>query len=114
MVRVAEEEVRKDTTKKLLQGIVQDTERRLCIETKPEPTVKAFLENWLANERGSVSQTSFDKYSLVIRQFLESLGARVTIVKILQVTEADIIKFRDKLLSEGGIPKTVNHLVRSE
>ena len=76
MVRVAEEEFRKATTKSLFNGIVQDTLRRLGIETKPEPSAKEFLEQWLANEKSSVSQTSHDKYARAIRQFLESLGRR--------------------------------------
>jgi hypothetical protein len=46
MVRVAEEEFRKDTTKSLLNGIVADTLRRLGIETKPEPKVTEFLNQW--------------------------------------------------------------------
>jgi hypothetical protein len=72
-VRVAEEERRADTTKDLLNGIVQDTLRRLGFETKPEPTARQFLESWLANELASVSETSYEKYGLVIRQFLDSL-----------------------------------------
>jgi integrase len=111
-VRVAEEERRVDTTKGLLNGIVQDTLRRLGIETKPEPTVRQFLESWLSNERGSVSETSYEKYGLVIRQFLDSLGQRSNL-KISQICEADIIKFRDALLAEGRTAKTVNQTVRN-
>jgi len=112
MVRVAEEERRQDTTKSLLNGIVADTLRRLGIETKPEATAKEFLDQWLQNEKGSVSETSYEKYGLVIRQFLESLGARRDL-RISQIVESDIIKFRDKLLSEGRTPKTVNQTVRN-
>jgi integrase len=112
MVRIAEEERRKDTTKDLLNGIVQDTLRRLGFETKPEPTVRAFLDQWLQNERGSVSETSYEKYGLVIRQFLDSLGQRSKL-KISQITEQDVIKFRDALLAEGRTAKTVNQTVRN-
>jgi integrase len=112
MVRVAEEERRTDTTKEILNGIVADTLRRLGIETKKEPTVRDFLEQWLQNEKGSVSENSYGKYGLVIRQFLESLGARRDL-RISQIVEFDIIKFRDKLLSEGRTPKTVNQNVRN-
>jgi integrase len=111
MVRVAEEENRRDTTKTLLNGIVQDTLRRLGIESKPEPTIRGFLEQWLQNEKGSVSEISYAKYDLVIRQFLESLGGRAG-TKISQVNEADIIKFRDHLQKEGKTPKTINQVVR--
>jgi integrase len=113
MVRVAEEERRTDTTKDLLQGIVEDTLRRLGIETQPEPTVREYLEQWLANERGSISDASHTKYEMVIRQFLDSLGAPRACLKISQISEADIIKFRDHLRSEGRTPKTVNTTVRN-
>ena len=93
MVRVSEEERRQDTTKSLLQNIVADTLRRLGIDVKPEPTVRAFLDQWLQNEKGSVSETSYEKYGLVIRQFVESLGQRSNL-KISQIVEADIIKLR--------------------
>ena len=112
MVRVAEEERRQDTTKEVLNGIVQDTLRRLGIETKPEPTCRQWLEQWLANERGSVSAVSYAKYSLVIRQFLVSLGSRSNL-KLSQIGEQDVIRFRDRLLSEGRISKTVNTTVRN-
>jgi hypothetical protein len=64
MVRVAEEERRKDTTLDILNGIVADTARRLGIETKPEPTVRGYLEQWLTNEKGSISDVSYAKYEL--------------------------------------------------
>jgi integrase len=112
MVRVSEEERRQDTTKSLLQNIVADTLRRLGIDVKPEPTVRAFLDQWLQNEKGSVSETSYEKYGLVIRQFVESLGQRSNL-KISQICEADIIKFRDGLLAEGRTAKTVNQTVRN-
>jgi hypothetical protein len=99
MVRCAEEERRKDTTKEVLNGIVADTLRRLGIETKPEPTCREYLTQWLDNERCSVSDASYDKYSFDMRQFLESLGSRSN-VKISQITEQDVIKFRDHLVSE--------------
>jgi integrase len=112
IVRIAEEERRKDTTKDHLNGILLDTCRRLGIEAKPEPSVREFLESWLANERGSVSEASYEKYGLVIRQFLESLGSRANL-KISQIVESDVVKFRDHLVSEGRTPKTVNQTVRN-
>jgi hypothetical protein len=70
------------------------------------------LDQWLANEKGSVSQISYNKYALVIRQFLETLGKRGDL-KIYQIQESDIVRFRDKLIADGRTPKTVNHTVRS-
>jgi integrase len=112
MVRVAEEERRKDTTLDILNGIVQDTARRLGIQTQTEPTVRGYLEQWLANERGSLSEASYAKYSVTIRQFLECLGPGRACLKLSQITEQDIVRFRDQLVSEGRTPKTVNTTVR--
>jgi integrase len=48
----------------------------------------------------------------VFRQFLDSLGAHLGL-KISQIQESDIIRFRDKLASEGRTFKTVNTTVRN-
>jgi integrase len=111
--RIAEEETRKDTDRALLEGIVNDTLRRLGHETiKVEISASAWLQQWLENERGAISQSTYGKYSQAISQFLESLGTRAHTVKLSAVTDQDIIHFRDQLLAGGRVPGTVNFLIQ--
>jgi integrase len=110
-VRIAEEEGRPDTTKEHLLRIVDDTLRRLGQEPVQTPTVKGYLEKWLANQAGSISESTHYKYTQIVRDFLASLGSRASL-KLSQITDADIVSFRDTLLAGGRSAQTVNFVVR--
>lgn len=112
--RIAEEESQPDTSRELLEGIVNDTLRRLGHATiVAAPTASEWLEKWLANERGAVAETTHKKYEQVIRGFFLSLGTRARVVKLSLVTPQNCIAYRDKLYSEGRSAGTANYLVRS-
>lgn len=106
--RIADEERRPDTSKQFLQRIVNDTLRRLGYETVQTPTVREWLEEWLANQHGAVSPSTLTKYTQVINQFL-AFGADRK--KLASISQEDIIRFRDGLLKGGRSPRTVNFLV---
>jgi integrase len=111
--RIAEEESRGDTSRAILEQVVNDTLRRLGHETiKVEVSASAWLQQWLANERGAITQSTFNKYRAAISQFLASLGTRAQTVKLVEITDQDIIRFRDQLLAGGRTPGTVNFLIQ--
>jgi integrase len=109
-VRIAEEESRGTVDRGILERIVDDALARLGHSPpKTPPTAREWLEKWLDGERGAVATGTYEKYAGVIRGFLSSLGRSVALA---QVTETDILKFRDRLFAEGRTAQTVNQLVR--
>jgi integrase len=112
MARIAEEESRGDTSRELLEGIVNDTLRRLGRDSIARPTARGWLEKWLSTERGAVTELTLEKYAQVVRDFLGSLGTRANL-RLSAIGEEDIVRFRDQLLAGGRSASTVNLLVRA-
>jgi integrase len=75
------------------------------------PTVEQYFNDWLKSEKPSVSEATYLKKDQAARLFLKSLGDR-KLLSLELVTEADIVKLRDELLSGGRRASTVNGLVR--
>jgi len=111
MTAIEEEAARADTDRKFFDRIVEDALRRLGYATNPEPTVGEWLGEWLTLQRNTVTDKTLGKYSLVVREFLASLGPKST-VRLSKITEHDFNKFRDDLLRSGRSPSTVNLMVR--
>lgn len=111
MSRIAEEEARGDVSRELLEHIVNDTLHRLGHEPVKAPTVRGFLEGWLTNQRGAVAPLTHSRYAQVLRDFLATLGSRAE-AKLTSITEVDILRYRDWLLSGGRSPQTVNNTLR--
>lgn len=109
--RIAEEEARGAVSRDLLERIVNDTLYRLGHEPVQAPTVREFLETWLVGERGAVAPLTHSRYSQVVRDFLASLGSRAD-SKLTTIREADVLRYRDWLLSGGRSPQTVNNSIR--
>lgn len=109
-VRIAEEESRADTSRDLMERIVEDTMRRLGHD-RAVTTVEDWLGKWLKEGKETVSEATHEKYSQVVREFLGSLGPRKT-TPIGMVSDADVIRFRDSLVSSGRSASTVNTMVR--
>ena len=76
------------------------------------PTIKRYLEDWLAREGRTSVRIELRKKTQAVRLFLESLGPRQTL-QLEAITEADIVTFRDELVAAGRRPVTVNHIVRA-
>jgi hypothetical protein len=73
--------------------------------------VRRYLDDWLKKEKGTISENAYGKKDLVVRLFLKTLDGRA-MLPIEEVTESDIVDFRDRLLAEGRRARTVNSLVR--
>jgi integrase len=75
------------------------------------PTVEQYFKDWLASEKPTVSENTFVKKAQAARLLIESLGDRA-LMPLETITETDIVKLRDELLTAGRRPVTVNGLVR--
>jgi integrase len=107
MERMADEVRRVDTDLRFFQRITEDAMRKLGYTYTPG--IRTFLEAWLKNTKASVSESTFSKYDLTFRLFLEFAHQSV---KLTDVNTEMICRFRDRLLESGRSPGTVNFLVR--
>jgi len=57
-------------------------------------TARQFLTDWAAKRKADTSLRTYQAYSQVTRDFLESLGERANI-DLSQITKADVAKYRD-------------------
>jgi integrase len=68
----------------------------------------AFLNNWLARVKLHKAKSSYDRYEGVVREFLASLGQRVS-VPISEITPNDIQSFVDASQRDGEKGKTLSN-----
>jgi integrase len=102
---------RGEATRDHLIAIVNQTLRRMGYREVERITVGAWLDRWIETEKGAVADSTIERYRQIVRDFKESLGARVK-VRLEAITTEDITKFRDELLAKGLSPYTVNLNVR--
>jgi integrase len=76
-------------------------------ETMSFHTVASWLNDWLANKTGVVSERTLFRYSQVIRDFLVHMGLRAQ-ASIASVSPGDIITWRNELREEGRSVATCN------
>jgi integrase len=76
-------------------------------ETLSFYTVRGWLNEWLTNKVGVVSERMLVRYRQVVRDFLTHLGSRAE-ASITSVSPGDIISFRNKLREEGRSVSTCN------
>src|SRR6516164_1539381 len=107
MLRIAEDARAGLTDRRFLLRTVDDTLRRLG-HTIDEPTLWQFLNQWLSDIKAQVSEITYDRYSVVVRLFSDSVGFK----KLTDVNSADFVRFRDKMLAEGRSAATVNLMLR--
>jgi len=98
-------------TESKAREVVNDILERTGKKRIYAPTVRVYLEDWLKKEKGTVSENAYGKKKLAVRLFLESLAGRA-MLPIEDITESDIVGFRNNLLHEGRRARTVNSLVR--
>jgi integrase len=76
-------------------------------ETLSFHTVRGWLNDWLTNKVGVVSERTLSRYRQVIRDFLTHMGSRAG-ASIASVSPGDIIAFRNQLFEEGRSVPTCN------
>src|ERR1700716_409888 len=103
--KVAEGEASADQ----LMKVVNATLKRLGHEPIERPSARKWFERWLATEKGAISEGTLDRYTQIVRRFLNNLGPKADI-RLSAITTDDVTKFRDELLEEGRTPRTVNQI----
>lgn len=91
----------------LTQGFERITGKKL----RPEPTVREWLERWLKTEHGAVAQSTHERYTQIVRDFLAFLGTRAEL-RLEGLTTDDFLAYRDHLLTTGLSERTVNQQIR--
>lgn len=106
-----EEAARRKRTSRQVRQVILDLHAEITGETLTSYEVGAFFHLWLEGRNGEVDVSTLKFYRQVVDSFLGFLGERRT-VDLNEVTERDIMAFRDKLQQDGLAPKTVNHRLK--
>jgi integrase len=96
-------------TERQVREVMQRTLERATGKRLYDPTVRKYLEDWLASVKGTVQDRTFGKCERCVRGFLKGLGRRADI-RLDAITTEDIVRFRDVLAAEGRTAKTANQL----
>ena len=78
-------------------------------ETLSFHSARSWLNDWLSNKTGAISEITLGRYQQVVRDFLTHIGRRAE-ASIAAVSPADIIAFRNKLRAEGRSVATCNSI----
>ena len=78
----------------------QAYERLFGRKNELEITVRAWLEQWLHNEKGAVTPGTLNRYSQVVKDFLQFLGSKASL-RLEALSTADAIAYRDYLIKKG-------------
>jgi integrase len=105
--RASQIAARPDVTRDRLVRVFDELLESLGYEKISSVTVKQWFTGWLLAQKGTVSEGTHAKYSQIINNFVELLGARAD-VRLESISTDDVTRFRDKLLSQGLVPKTIN------
>jgi integrase len=98
-------------TEAQLRKVLSDTLARVTGEAIHAPSIREWLDEWLAARKGTAAEATIRKYRQVVGDFTGHLGRKAD-ARLEAITPADFISFRDYLLAGGRTPQTVNQLVR--
>ena len=76
-------------------------------ETMSFHSVRGWLNDWLTNKTGAVSEKTLVRYRQVVRDFLAFMGARAE-TPFASISPGDVTAFRNKLREEGRSVATCN------
>ena len=76
-------------------------------ETMSFHSVRSWLNDWLTNKTGAVSERTLARYRQVVRDFLTYMAARAE-APLASISPGDITAFRNKLRDEGRSVATCN------
>ena len=102
---------RGNATEEQIRKVISGTLARVTGRRVYDPTVRQWLDKWLANEKSAVSDATLTRYRQVVADFLDGLGA-VANQRLEAVTSEHVLKHREQLESEGRAPATVNFTVK--
>jgi site-specific recombinase XerD len=99
------------TSHEQLRLVLEQTLERLTGKPIENVTVRSWFERWIKGERGAVSESTLQRYTQVVGDFLAFLDTRADI-RLEALTAKDFASYRDQLLKKGIAPRTVNTVVR--
>ena len=112
MVNAEELIVYESPTEQQLRDVINNALARAEGRDKlRDPTIRQQLETWIENKKGSVSEATLVAYQQARDLLLGFLGPR-SARPVRMLTKNDAIAFRDRLLTEGRTPGTVNKIVK--
>jgi integrase len=100
-----------NATEEQIRKVMSETLARVTGRRVYDPTVREWLDKWLANEKSAVSDATLTRYRQVVADFLDGLGP-VANQRLEAVTSEHVLKHRERLESEGRAPATVNFTVK--
>jgi integrase len=99
-------------TTERIEEVLHETLRRLGYEPAKTPTVKSWLDSWLASKEGQVVPSTQLSYGQICREFCDFLGSAGMLRGLDSITVTDIERFIAKLRADGRSASTINKLVR--
>ena len=94
-----------------IREIVLETVERVTGKKTDSPTVSEWLERWIRTEKGAVTAGTMIRYEQIVRDFLSSIGAHAQ-VPLEALSTDTILEFKERLLSGGRSPRTVNQTIK--
>jgi integrase len=102
---------RGNATEDQIRKVISETLARVTGRRVYDPTVREWLDKWLANEKSAVSDATLTRYRQVVADFLSGIGP-VANQRLEAVTSEHVLRHREQLESEGRAPATVNFTVK--
>jgi integrase len=99
-------------TEEQIRKVMAETIERVTGRQPLDPSVAEWLDQWLGTQRGTIAPKTFERYAQVIRDFKESLGRQAT-GRLRLIGRDAFLSHRDRLLSLGCSPSTVNHAFKT-
>ena len=94
-----------------IREIVLETVERVTGKRTDSPTVSEWLERWIRAEKDAVAVGTMMRYEQIIRDFLSSIGAQAQ-APLEALTTDTILQFKERWLSGGRSPWTVNQTIK--
>jgi Site-specific recombinase XerD len=98
-------------TEQVARKLLGEILERCTGETLQNYTIKQWFEHWLELKEKVRSEKTMARYRQVVRDFLQSLGARVNL-KLTHLSSKDILNYRDGLLRKKRTAHTAKLSVK--
>jgi integrase len=98
-------------TEAQIRKVMGDAVARVTGRKFYDPSVEAWLGDWLSRQKGTISQASLERYSQIIRDFLACLGSRARL-RLSYLTPEDVATYQAWLSNEGRSAQTVNITIK--
>lgn len=93
-----------------LRSIISDTMEKITGTGLASPTLREWLQQWLAGKAGANSRNTLIRYRQAVEDFLNFMGQKA-LGRLESVQQRDIIDFRTFLREQGKSPVTINLIV---